>query len=56
MDRREIDRRADQMNPNNTKTGPGHEAAYQGDRSKANIDNHAQQLNPNNPKYQAPKK
>lgn len=43
--------RDNQCNPNHKQTGPGHPAAYQGSRDKANIDNHAQQLNPNNEKF-----
>jgi len=56
MDKDQIDNRANQMNPNHPKTGPGHNAGYKGDKSKANLDNHAQQLNPSSDKYQAPKK
>lgn len=41
-----------QCNPNHAPTGPGRQAAYTGDASKANLDNRSQQMNPNNDKYQ----
>lgn len=55
-DRDNLNNRANQCNPNYPRAGPGRNAGFQGDTSKAALDNHAQQLNPNNPKFMAPKK
>lgn len=43
------DNRGDQLNPNNPKSGPGHDAGYKGTGDKADKDNHGNQVNPNNP-------
>lgn len=51
MEKEEQDRRTDQQNPNNTETGPGHQAGYHGTGDKSDCDNHANHLNPNNPEY-----
>lgn len=44
--------RTNQCNPDHAKSGPGHQAGYKGDGTKADRDNHSNQLNPNNPRYQ----
>ncbi|KAK9304457.1 hypothetical protein QLX08_004222 [Tetragonisca angustula] len=51
MDRKAVDNRANQRNPNHTPTGPGHKAGYHGTGTKADLDNHSNQMNPNNPLY-----
>lgn len=45
--------RTNQCNPNNEKTGPGHNAGYGGTATKSDKDNHSNQINPNNPNYNA---
>lgn len=49
------DNRSKQCNPEHKPTGPGHQAGYQGDKTKADLDNHGNQLNPNNERFQAKK-
>ena len=44
--------RPNQCNPTHVKSGPGHDARYQGAQDKANLDNHGNQLNPNNERFQ----
>lgn len=43
--------RTNQCNPTHKPTGPGHQAAYQGNTTPQAINNHANQMNPNNPNY-----
>lgn len=47
--------RTNQCNPSHTKSGPGHQAGYQGTGTKPDLDNHGNQLNPNNQNYQGKK-
>lgn len=46
-----VDNRSNQLNPNNTGTGAGRPAGFQGDNYPAALDNHANNLNPNHPNY-----
>jgi len=48
-----LDNRANQLNPNHVRSGPGRPAGYRGAGTKLDLDNHANQLNPNNPVYAA---
>lgn len=52
LDKKAIDNRANQLNPNHAPSGPGRPAGYQGEGTLADLNNHANQLNPNHPLYQ----
>jgi len=52
MDSKQQANRTNQCNPTHTPSGPGHQAGYKGDGTKADLDNHANQKNPNHPEYQ----
>jgi len=56
MDKAALDNRANQLNPEHVKTGPGRPAGYRGAKTKADLDNRANQMNPNNPRYAGSKK
>lgn len=47
-----VDNRANQLNPNHFRTGPGRPSGYTGIGDKADLDNHANQKNPNNSLFQ----
>ncbi|ODM97158.1 DNA polymerase beta [Orchesella cincta] len=51
LDKKALDNRANQMNPNHAPSGPGRPAGYQGQGTRADLNNHANQMNPNNPLY-----
>lgn len=52
---KKLDETSKQKNPEHKPTGPGKEAGYGGEGTKADLENHSDQLNPNNPEYK-PKK
>lgn len=53
MDKSAEANRTNQCNPTHQKTGPGHQAAYQGTGTQADKDNHANQGNPNSEAYKS---
>jgi len=55
LDQKALDNRANQLNPNHAKSGPGREARYRGKGTKADLDNRSNQMNPNNKAYIASK-
>lgn len=51
------DNRANQLNPNDKRNGPGRPAGWQGNNEKAAMDNKANQQNPNHKETkESPKK
>lgn len=48
-----INNRANQRNPNHTRSGPGRPAGYSGIGDQPDLDNHSNQLNPNNQNFQS---
>ncbi|XP_017484425.1 PREDICTED: uncharacterized protein LOC108381785 [Rhagoletis zephyria] len=56
MDKRGVDNRSNQQNPNHQPTGPGRSAGYQGAGTRSDLNNHANQSNPNSSAYQSSRK
>lgn len=56
MDKQSNDNRGKQLNPNNPKSGPGHDSGYHGNSQKTTMDNKSNQQNPNNKATSNPNK